>query len=229
MLFLILYQCFTPRSTPDPHIEKFCSIATELQHEIWSYLDDPADRVILALTSKHHAATFEELKFSKQQAAATGLAPKTVPASKGKAKRKAEQSAEDEPAAKKAKGPGGRKIASVKRSTKQELIPFMQRLDDIMNPVDPQTRQVTEEKFRLCYTCLRYVSKSYRFEGANEFPGKGAWIGRRMPQITWKPKPKDYEQYKKEGWKCGRCVVRDTIQLSRDVEKNQQITKSLLG
>lgn len=136
-------------------------------------------------------------------------------------KRKAEEMTEDEPSAKRIKLPTGRKATPVKRSTKQELIPFLQRLRDTMD-------RVSGDKLRLCYTCLRYKLKSYRFMGAKDFLGQGGWTGKPMKQITSKPKPKDYENSKRDGHRCGQCVVREAMQLSMDAAKNRYVAQQLL-
>lgn len=108
-----------------------------MKSHIWSYLDSPADRLMLALTCKWNMVMFEDLKAQLEQ-------PKTT-----KKLTKAKASAKPNASSK----PIMPKKPRATAANKLELVPVLQRLQDWM-PV----------KYKLCYTCLRFSPKTSRIK-----------------------------------------------------------------
>ncbi|KAK5070626.1 hypothetical protein LTS08_004377 [Lithohypha guttulata] len=181
-------------------------LPAEIQSKIWSCLDEPADRLMLALTCIHHAETFEDLKSSKHQA-------KAIEATSSKSsskKRKALTPVKEEGPSKKP-----RKMPP-KKPTKSELVPILQRLQD-WTPM---------QKYKLCYFCLRFKLRNVTCDMIS-FAEKGSWGGGDLVHETRKITPRILTQMITAGYRCPTCCVYKHLQTQEDQQTHKENKKRL--
>ena len=122
------------RNNPVEQHDSISTLPSELQCLIWFMLDNQADRLMLALTCKWHAAMYESVKDKPFQSTSRKISPK----SKIKAM------------------PGRRRAPAKKRLTDKDRLEMLWRLQE-WEPLS------TKSRYKLCYKCICFLPRGYTF------------------------------------------------------------------
>lgn len=185
------------------------ALPNELKCSIWSFIGDPADRLMFALTCKWNSAMFEMLKIGPEAAE-----PKTTSeASKSTSSKVSKTSANKKASTKKPRK------AAIKRSDFVHLIPVLQRLQAWTHP-----------RYKLCYECLRFRRKDLSKEKGLE---KSSWTkGVAMELKKSKLNSKDVISIRQNGAHCPECSLRrklDVLKLKGKFKELSQIVTNTVG
>lgn len=178
------------------HKDHLSKLPAELQRWVWSYLVHPADRLMLALSCKAHAAVFQELKGGTQKSSSSKKSAKAM--SSGNAPKN--------------------NSAPKKLPTKIDKLYVLHRLDSWM----PKQYKLCYECIRYRSKTRSKRKTALAFANKDLWSGKEV----KLPKYRdYERHIKELKEAAKYGWRCPDCCERahlDTVSAKKDHQRLKQ-------